>query len=399
LNDTGQLLTSFEPGAPAGAHGIPLCVPELRGREGDYLQECLETNMVSSVGPFVERFERQLAERTQRAYGVATCSGTAALHVALQIAGVRLDDEVLVSALSFIAPANAIRYVGARPVFMDAEPRFWQMDSGKTIEFLDKECIWRRGGLYNKSSGRRVGAILPVHILGHPVDLDPIIAAAQKYSIPLIEDAAEGLGSLYNGRPLGGLGDAGCLSFNGNKIITTGGGGMLVTENAAWAKEAKYLTTQAKDDPLEYIHNNVGYNYRLTNIQAALGCAQMEGLDQYVEAKRANAQAYKVCLTEVEGITTMPEAPWAFSAFWLYTVLVDENQYGESSRSLLKRLGAHGVQARPLWEPLHRSQAHAGSQNYRVEIADQIHARALSLPSSVGLTEAQRQRVVDLIRR
>src|SRR2546426_3112212 len=270
---------------------VPLSAPAIQGREWEYVKECLDTAWVSSTGQFVERFEEMVSERTGARYAVATVNGTAALHVALLIAGVQPDDEVLVSTLTFIAPANAIRYVRAWPVFVDAEPVHWQMDPEKLVGFVETECEWR-GALYNKQSGRRVSAIVPAHILGHPVDMQPILDVARKYDLRVVEDATESLGARYRGTPVGILGDVACLSFNGNKTITTGGGGMILTNNGAWAARAKYLTTQAKDDSIEYIHGEIGYNYRLTNLQAALGCAQLEKLDEYVGAKRRLAETY-----------------------------------------------------------------------------------------------------------
>jgi len=316
--DIVSVPTSSEPGAPAAEALIPLSVPEIRGNEWKYTKECLDTNWVSSIGPFVDRFEQELAARVGTGYAVATVNGTAALHVALLVAGIGPDDEVLVSTLTFIASANAIRYVGAWPVFVDAEPDYWQMDPQKTTDFLEKGCRWNNGELRNRRTGRRVRAILPVHILGHPVDMDPILEVARKYGLAVIEDATESLGAKYKGRMGGHLGDAACFSFNGNKIITTGGGGMLVTDKEEWALKAKYLTTQAKDDPVEFRHDAVGYNYRLTNIQAAMGCAQFEVLDEYVNTKRRIAATYTEALRDVPGITPMREASWAFSIFRLY---------------------------------------------------------------------------------
>lgn len=302
-------ITQFEPGAPVAKGVIPLCVPEISGNEWKYVKECLDTNWVSSAGSFVDRFEQELAAYVGTEYAIATCNGTAALHVALLVAGVQPDDEVLVSALTFISPANAIRYVGAWPVFMDAEPNYWQMDPEKVVSFLAKECQRRNDTLYNKTTGRRVKAILPVHILGHPVNMDPILEVARKYDLVVIEDATESLGAKYKGRMVGHLGDIACFSFNGNKIITAAAGGMIVTDKKEWAQKAKYLTTQAKDDPVEYIHNEIGYNYRLTNIQAAIGCAQLEQLDEYIAKKSGTAATYDAALEGVPGITPMCEAP------------------------------------------------------------------------------------------
>ena len=292
----------FEPGAPTAKGMIPLCVPEIRGNEWKYIKECLDTNWVSSVGPFVDRFEQELAAYVGTKHAIATVNGTAALHIALLVAGVQPDDEVLVSTLTFISPANAIRYVGAWPVFIDAEPDYWQMDPQKVVDFLDKECQWRDGALYNKITGRRVKAIIPVHILGHPCDMDPILEIVRKYELLVIEDATEALGAKYKDRMVGHLGDIACFSFNGNKIITTGGGGMIVTDNEAWARKAKYLTTQAKDDPVEYIHNEIGYNYRLTNVQAAMGVAQLEKLEEHIASKRRIAKTYTQAFKDIPGL-------------------------------------------------------------------------------------------------
>jgi perosamine synthetase len=390
-------LSANEPGVRVTGF-IPLCVPEVRGREWEYIKECLDTGWVSSVGSFVDRFEREVAARAGAGHAVATATGTAALHTSLLVAGVRPDDEVLISTLTFIAPANAIRYAGAWPVFIDAEPVYWQMDPEKAVHFLEHECRWSGGELRNQATGRRIGAILPVDVLGHPVDFDPILEAARKYGLPVVEDATESLGALYKDRHAGMLGDIGCFSFNGNKLITTGGGGMIVTNNEEWARKARYLTTQAKDDPIEYVHNQIGYNYRLTNIQAAMGCAQLECLDEYIAAKRRTAARYEEALCGVDGITLMPHAPWAWSTFWMYTVLVDRLQYGQSSRELLARLNERRIQSRPLWQPLHCSKAHQGAQAVQSGVAERLNRDALSLPSSVGLTDAEFEAVAGAVR-
>ena len=383
--------------APPTGEFIPLIEPEIRGNEWKYVQECLETGWVSSAGPFVDRFEHMVAHQCGCQRAIATVNGTSALHVALLVAGVQPDDEVLVSTLTFIAPVNAIRYVGAWPVFVDAEPDYWQMDPVRVVEFLEKGCRWSNGALYNQRTGRRVTAIVPVHVLGHPVDLDPILTAAQKFGLKVIEDATEGLGATYRGRPLGSIGDIGCLSFNGNKIITTGGGGMLVTSNEEWAQKAKYLTTQAKDDPIEYIHKEIGYNYRLTNIQAAIGCAQMEQLDAYVAAKREIADRYSLAFRDISGIVPMRQASWAKSTFWMYTVLIKEEKFGINSRHLLQALAAQKIQCRPLWQPIHQSPAHALSRAGELPVSEQLSKEALSLPCSVGLSKDAQQRVINQV--
>lgn len=403
MTNIDQKPTAYEPGTPSDGDMIPLCVPEIRGNEWKYIKECLDTNWVSSVGAYVDRFERDLADYVGTKHAVATCNGTAALHIALLVAGVQPEDEVLVSNLTFISPANAIRYVGAWPVFIDAEPDYWQMDPEKVLNFLENECQWKDGSLYNTHTGRKVTAILPVHILGHPVDMNPILKVARKYNLVVIEDATESLGAQYKGRMAGTLGDIACFSFNGNKIITTGGGGMIVTDSEEWAQKARYLTTQTKDDSLEYIHNEIGYNYRLTNIQAAMGVAQLEQLNGYIAAKRRIAETYSNAFEELPGIMPMREAPWANSIFWMYTVLVDEVEYGIGCRELLNRLSEIGVQTRPLWQPMHLSPAHMSvlvvGQLMEYSISEQLNKHALSIPCSVGLRQYDQQKVLNLIRR
>jgi perosamine synthetase len=390
---------SFEPCAPIPEGFIPLCVPKIRGNEWKYLENCLETNLVSSVGPFVDRFEKAVSDYVGTKHSVATVNGTAALHTALLVAGVRTNDEVLISTLTFISPANAIRYVGAWPVFIDAEPEYWQIDPLKVVDFLEKECHWTGKELLNATTGRRVKAVIVVHILGHPADIDPIVEVAQKYDLCIIEDAAESFGSRYRGRMVGHLGNIACLSFNGNKIITTGGGGMILTDSEELARKARYLTTQAKDDQIEYIHNEIGYNYRLTNIQAAIGCAQMEVLDEYINIKRKISEIYIKLLEDIEGITPMKEADWAFSIFWLFTILIDKQKYGIDRKRLFLELYKEGIQSRPLWQPLHRSKAHLCAQNYQIEIAERLQDCALSLPSSVGISSIDQYRVIQSIER
>jgi perosamine synthetase len=385
-----------EPVAPPAPY-VPLCAPEIAGNEWLYVKECLDTGWVSSVGAFVERFERAVADAVGVRYAVATTSGKAALHTALILAGVEADDEVLVSTLTFIAPANAIRYLGAWPVFIDAEPTYWQMDPARVEEFLTHGCERRDGALVNRMTGRRVRAILPVHILGHPVDLDPVLALARRYELPVVEDATESLAGTYRGKPVGSFGSLACFSFNGNKLITTGGGGMLVTDDAALAARARYLTTQAKDDAVEFVHGAVGYNYRLTNVQAAIGVAQMERLDAAVTAKRQIAERYASGLSAIPGLSLMRQAPWAASAFWMYTVLVNEQAFGMGSRDLIRRLERERIQSRPLWQPLHLSAPHRGSFAVGGQVAEGLNRQAVSLPCSVGLGAEDQDRVIRAV--
>lgn len=377
---------------------IPLAEPLIGGNEWKYVKECLDTSWVSSVGSYVDNFERMLADYVGTRHAVATVNGTAALHIALLIANVAPDDEVLVSTLSFIAPANAIRYVGACPVFIDAEPVHWQMDPQKLSDFVEHDCVWTKGELRNKRTGRRVRAVMPVHILGHPCEMDAIKQVARKFDLLIIEDATESLGAKFRDAMVGHLGDIACFSFNGNKVITTGGGGMIVTDNEAWAARARYLTTQAKDDPIEYVHKEIGYNYRLTNVLAALGCAQMEQLPAFIEKKRSIARQYTAAFSSISGLKPMSEASWARSIFWMYTLLVDEEEYGEDSRSLMRRLAQSGMQARPLWQPLHLSPVNQDVQVVGGDVATELNRQALSLPCSVGLTQTDLESVIEVIK-
>jgi perosamine synthetase len=371
---------------------IPNAVPHLAGNEWKYLKECLDTNWVSSVGPFVDRFEREVATRVGVPYAVATVNGTAALHVALLAAGVRPDDEVLVPALTFIATANAVTYCGAHPVFVDSEAVSWGLDAAKLSDFLERECSIKDGEVVNRASGRVVRAVLPVHLYGHPVDIDAVLDVAARYPLAVVEDAAEAIGACYKGGAVGCHGLVSCLSFNGNKIITTGGGGMVLTRDPKLAARVRGLTTQARTDALEYIHEETGYNYRLTNLQAALGVAQLEQLDGFVESKRATAAHYRELLGGVSGVTVATEAPWARSTYWMTSVLVDPSVCSDV-RGLLRRLNAGGVGARPLWRPLHLQPLYAGTQAYRVEVAERLYERGLSLPCSVAITAGERQAV------
>jgi len=384
------------PGAPAARGEIPLSSPNIGLREQELVTESVRSGWLA-YGPFVEEFEKAIESRLGVGHAVALSSGTAALHLALILAGVEADDEVVTSTLSFVAPANAIRYVNAIPVFIDAEGDFLQMDVDRLRAFFEEGCDRTDRGLINRETGRRVAAIVPVHILGHPADLDAVCAVSAEYGLPVVEDAAEGLGARMRGRPVGALGDVACLSFNGNKILTTAGGGVLVTDDDAFANRARYLATQAKDDPLEYVHGAVGFNYRMSNLHAALGCAQLERLDEFVESKRRIAERYASSLADVPGLTFPKEAEWAFSTYWMYTILVEPAEFGMDGRGLMRRLFDLGIQARPLWQPLHRSPAHSDSAGRACPVADRLHAEGLSLPCSTSLTDEDQNRVIEAI--
>ncbi len=377
---------------------ISLFSPEIRGNEWKYIKNCLDTAWVSSAGAYVGRFENTMADYARRKYAVACTSGTAALHTALLVMGIKPDDEVIVPALTFVATANSVRYTGAWPVFIDVEKQFWQIDIQKIKDFLTGECQYRRGRLINRRTGRTVKAVMPVDLLGHPADMDAVLKLARTFGLVVIEDAAAAVGSFYKKEPVGSLADIACFSFNGNKIVTAGGGGMIVTDHSTWAKKARYLTTQAKDDPIEHIHNTIGFNYRLTNIQAALGLAQMERLKGFLKIKRRIAKLYDDDLNEVNGISIPREAPWAGWNYWLYSILVDKTRYGKSSRDLLRSFQDTGIQTRPLWYPLHKQKPFQKCFAYRIEVTDSLYQDALSLPCSSGLNAEDQHRVISVVR-
>lgn len=375
---------------------LQLCSPNISGNEWKYVKECLDAGWVSSVGSYVDKFETMMASRCRMKAAVATTNGTSALHVSLILSGIQPEDEVLTSTLSFIAPANAIRYVGAHPVFVDADPVYWEFDVEKAADFLRRNCERKNGTLFNKSTGRPVRAILPVDVLGHPAPIQPILDLAQEYGLKIIQDSTESLGALCDGAPVGSRAPFACFSFNGNKILTTGGGGIIATNNPDFAKRAKHLTTQAKSPGEEYIHDEIGYNYRLTNVQAAIGCAQLEQLDKFIATKRHIAQRYSDFLTEFSGVTPMREASWAFSIYWMFTARFDETKTRLGAREIMKALDGKKIQSRPLWQPLHQSPAHKGSQTAGTcEVAERLYHEALSLPCSTWMTDADIDRVCN----
>jgi dTDP-4-amino-4,6-dideoxygalactose transaminase len=372
---------------------VPLSIPCLEGNAARYLQECVDTNFVSSVGPFVGRFETEFAGYVGVPYAVACCNGTAALHVALRVAGVGPGDEVLVSDFTFVATVNPIVYQGASPVLVDADHATWNMDPDLVAEELEHRS--RKGEKMPK-------AVLVAHILGLPADLVPIREACARHGVILIEDAAEALGADYEGGPLAGLqvgtlGLFGCFSFNGNKIITTGGGGMIVTSDAVLARRAKHLTTQARLPGPEYLHDEIGYNYRLTNLSAGLGVAQLERLGAFIAKKRAIARRYDEALGGLPGITLPPRPSWAGPTMWLYSILVDPAVTGIDRKALHERLAEKGIDTRPVWAPAHLMPFYQDAPRLGGAVGETLFARGLSLPCSVSLTDAQQKRVVEVL--
>lgn len=373
---------------------IPLSVPYLAGKEAQYLKECVDTGWVSSVGRFVTRFEELGAEISGVRHSVATSTGTAALHLALMLAGVEPGDEVVVPSLTFIATANATRYLGAFPAFIDVDPSCWQLDPRCLEDFLTHQCSWREGRLRNKATGRTVRAILPVHLLGQPCAMDEILALARRFELPVIEDSAEAFGSLYRGRPCGSLGDLAALSFNGNKIVTAGGGGMVLTNDEKRAARARYLSTQARDDAIEYLHLETGYNYRLTNIAAAVGLAQLEQLEFFVRKKREIFRRYRQALADIHGVAWQAEPEDTLSNRWLTAMLLND-RVALSRQELWARLRREAVDSRPLFTPLHTLPPFTDCfRSDTMTISESLHRNVLCLPSSVGLTEEEQERVI-----
>ena len=379
---------------PSERRSIPLCEPFLGGNEWSYVKDCLDTGWVSSVGKYVDLFEDRFAAYLGIRHAVAAVNGTSALHVALLVAGIKPGDEVLVSTLTFIAPVNAIRYAGAWPVLMDASPSDWQMDPAKVADFLKTQCEHRNGVLTNRHTGRAVRAILPVHILGHAVDMEPIATLARDYGLIVIEDTSESLGAEYDGRKLGTYGDIACFSFNGNKLLTTGGGGMIATGNPEWAAHAKHLTTQAKASRTEVIHDEIGYNYSLTNVAAAMGCAQLERIEHHLGRKREIAQRYLQGFAGLNpALQCVDPGARTHSSWWMFTVRLNPRA-ARPAREVQQTLAQQGIESRPLWQPMHRSPAHADCQAWHCEQADALCAEALSLPCSVGLSESDQNLVL-----
>ena len=374
---------------------IPLSEPVISGNEWKYIKECLDTGWVSSVGNYVTRFEEMVARYVGTRYAVAAVNGTSALHVSLLACGIRPDDEVIVPTLTFIAPVNVVRYCGAYPVFMDCDPDTLCMDVKKVSDFINNECIQRDDGyVYNRKTDRRIKAIIPVHIFGHPVDMDILMGICAKYNIDIVEDATESLGSEDKGKKTGSFGKIGCFSFNGNKIITTGGGGMIVTDDEDLANRARHLTTQAKSDPFAYDHDEIGYNYRLTNIQAAMGVAQMERLDEFIDIKRRNYSVYKSLFSDIEGVEIFGEKKCVRSNFWFYTIKVNNSH----KRPLMEFLLAKNIQVRPIWKLIHTLPMYKDSQTYAIENAVEAYKTCINLPCSVSLKEEDIGFIVENIK-
>lgn len=360
---------------------IPLHEPRFWGKEKEYLNNCIDSTFVSSVGEYVDKFEKEIAEFTGAEYAVATVNGTAALHIALLLAGIGQGDEVITQALTFVATCNAINYTGAHPILVDVDKDTFGMSPQKLEEFLEANTEIKKGKCYNIKSGRAIKAVVPMHTFGLPARLEKLQEVCNKYNLKLIEDAAESLGSYRNGKHTGTFGWIGTLSFNGNKIITTGGGGMILTNNAELAKRAKHITTTAKvPHKWEYRHDEVAYNYRLPNINAALGCAQMEQLPTFIKHKRELAESYRVFF-ENQGIQFVTEPRGTRSNYWLNAVLLKDR---EERDSFLKETNEKGVMTRPAWQLMNELSMYKGVQCGDLSNSEWLEARIVNIPSSVS---------------
>jgi dTDP-4-amino-4,6-dideoxygalactose transaminase len=367
---------------------IYLSPPDVGTAEVEFVLEAFEANWVAPVGPHLDAFEQEFAGMVGAAHAVALSSGTAALHLALRLAGVGPGDEVLCSDLTFIASAAPITYLGARPVFIDAEEQSWNMDPAVACAVIEEKA----------RAGRPPKALVLVHLYGQSADLAPIKACCDRHGVKLIEDAAEALGATYGELSPGSLGWAGIHSFNGNKIITTSGGGMLVTAEATIATEARFLATQARDAAPHYQHSTIGYNYRLSNICAGIGRGQLLRLASKVTRRRAHFRAYQQALGDLPGVVFQPEAPWGQSTRWLTCLTIDPARAGRTREDVRLALAAADIESRPLWKPLHLQPVFTAAEYHGTGVGERLFADGLCLPSGSGMTEEQRQRVITAFR-
>jgi aminotransferase in exopolysaccharide biosynthesis len=369
---------------------IPLALPYLSGKEWEYVKNCLDTNWITSAGAYIEQFEQKIKDFTGAKYCVAVASGTAALHLALQAVGVKANTCVLLPNLSFVASANAVYYCNAEPVFVDVRRDTWQIDEKLLEYFLEKECYQGQEGTFLKRTRQKISAILPVHCLGNMPAMDKILALAQTYQIPVVEDAAEALGSRFEQKHAGTLGNVGIFSFNGNKIVTTANGGAIVTDDETIARQVRHRANQAKTDTHEYFHDEIGYNYRLPNVLAAIGLAQMEQIDFFLQQKKIINNAYRKHLQEVAVFQEI--MPNVEPNFWLFTALF------ENSKQIAQKLAEHNIQTRKLWYPLNRLPMYKNALYiHEADVTWQIYEKSLSLPSAVSLSEEQIEKITAIL--
>lgn len=372
---------------------ILLSGPNISGNEWKYVKDCLDTQWVSSVGSYVNKFEQMVAEFAGCKFGVAASNGTSALHISLELLGVKRNDYVIVPNVTFVASLNSIKYTKADPILMDIDPETWQMDLNLLEEFLEKDTYIKGNYLFLKKNNRRIPAIMPVHVLGNMCDMDKLTGIAQKYKLQVVEDATEALGSYYKNKHAGSFGILGCFSFNGNKIITTGGGGVIVTNDEDLAKRAKHLTTQAKCDPFEYIHDQIGYNYRLVNVLAAMGVAQMEQLPDFIKRKHEIDAFYKKTLSGLGDISFQKVVPEVNPNYWLFTFKT------KKQKELLKILNEKNMQSRPFWVPMNQLKMFKKSMYInRSDVSDEVYSSCLSIPCSTNITDHELESITDTIK-
>jgi len=371
---------------------IPLSVPNLSGNEWKYIKECLDTNWVSSVGNYVSLFENKVAEFCGVKKAIATSNGTSALHISLMLAGVKRNDLVILPNITFVAPANAIKYLAADPILIDIDADTWQMDLTLLTDFLKSETLVINEECIHKKSQKKISAILPVHVLGNMCDMETLMDLSIQHHIPVVEDSTEALGSYYKKKHAGTFGKFGCLSFNGNKIITTGGGGMILCDDEDLAKKAKHLTTQAKASSDEYYHDEVGYNYRLVNILAAMGVAQLEQLPGFLVRKKQINDTYNQFFKKIHGAFPQKINNNVIPNNWLYTVKLPNQE------NLRKYLIERNVEVRPLWVPMNQLPAFSNDFYINIEnVSDKLYKTCLSLPCSTGLSNDQQSEVISLL--
>ncbi len=369
------------------AKQILLSTPHLGDSELEFVKEAFDTNWIAPVGPHVDAFEQEFCQLVSTSHAAAVSSGTAALHLALRLIGVEPGDEVVCSTLTFIATVNPITYLGAKPVFIDSDRTSWNMNPDLLREALDQRA----------KTGKLPKALVLVHLYGQSADIDPILQACNHYNIPLIEDAAEALGATYKGRTPGIFGKIGIYSFNGNKIITTSGGGMLVSEDPDLVAKARFLATQARDPAPHYQHSEIGYNYRLSNVLAGIGRGQLQVLGDRVEARRHNFEVYQQALGNLPGIEFMPEASFGRCTRWLTCLTIDPAAFGCDREQVRLALAEQQIEARPVWKPLHLQPVFAGCESIGGEVAESLFETGLCLPSGSNLMPEDLNRVIEVI--
>lgn len=380
---------------------IPLSVPNLKGNELKYVTDAIKTEWVSTGGAYVNEFEKNIAEYVHVKGAVSCQNGTSGLHVALLLTGITPEDAVIVPTLTFIAAVNPVRYIGAEPIFMDCDDSLC-MDPMKLNKFCAEECTFESDKLIDKKTGKHVKAVLAVHVFGNMADMVSIRNIADRYHLKVIEDATEALGTYYTqgdfiGKYAGTIGDVGVYSFNGNKIITTGGGGMIVSDNEEYLRRAKHLTTQAKSDELHYTHDEIGYNYRMTNLQAAMGIAQLEQLEEFIKIKTENYWLYRQGTDDVNGIKLLPVREGIRSNYWFYAL--DCAQIGWKRDELIQYLTEHRIQSRPIWGLIHNQKPYKGTRAYQIEKAEHYWSRVVNLPCSTNLGREDVLEVLKSIRK